>query len=80
VKQDDTQVPTETNQNHPSNLYEAIIRPDSPSLEDAVPESTRSRQPTLRDILTPVPVFDGYIIPLSQFIYIYFFKYRTQIF
>ncbi|KAH0944387.1 hypothetical protein HN011_012507, partial [Eciton burchellii] len=66
LKHDDRQIPSETDQNHSSNLNETVIRPDSPSLENAAPGS--SRQLTLRDILTPVPIFDGYNISLSQFI------------
>jgi len=68
VKHDDPQVPSEIDQNHSPNQIESAIRPKSPSLENAAPASRQRREPTLRDILTPVPEFDGYNIPLSQFI------------
>jgi len=68
VKQDIPQVSTETHQNYPTNLHETVIRPDSPSLEDVAPNPTRSWQRTLRDIVDPIPVFNGYNPPLSQFI------------
>jgi hypothetical protein len=40
----------------------------SRSLEDVQPDPTQGWQPILRDILTAVPVFDGYNMPPSQFI------------
>ncbi|KAH0946925.1 hypothetical protein HN011_010350, partial [Eciton burchellii] len=68
VKHEKPQVPSAINQDRSPNQIETAIHPDSPSLEDAAPVSSQNRQPTLRDILTPVPEFDGYNIPLSQFI------------
>ncbi|KAH0944444.1 hypothetical protein HN011_009616, partial [Eciton burchellii] len=71
VKRDDHQAPSEIHPDHSSIQVETGIRPNTPSLEDATPVSRLGRQPTLREILTPVPRFDiplGFNIPLSQFI------------
>ncbi|KAH0944420.1 hypothetical protein HN011_007244, partial [Eciton burchellii] len=67
VKHGDPQVPLEIDKDRSSNQIETAIRPDNPSLEDAAPISRQGRQPTLRDILTPVPQFDSFNISLSQF-------------
>jgi len=68
VKHDDPQAPSEIHHDRSPIQIETAIRPDTPSLKDATPVSRRGRQPTLRDILTPGPQFDGFNIPLSQFI------------
>jgi hypothetical protein len=68
VKHDDPQAPSEIHQDCSPNQIQTAIRPDTPSSEDATPVSRQGRQPMLRDILTPVPQFDGFNIPLSQFI------------
>ncbi|KAH0945138.1 hypothetical protein HN011_003376, partial [Eciton burchellii] len=68
VKDDDPQAPSEIHHDRSPIQIETAIRPDIPSLEDATPVSRQGQQPTLRDILTPVPQFDGLNIPLSQFI------------
>jgi len=68
VKHDDHQAPSEIHPDHSPIRTETRIRPDTPSLVDATPVCRLGRQPTLRDILTAVPQFDGFNIPLSQFI------------
>jgi len=68
VKHDDHQAPSEIHPDHSPIQTETGIRPDTPSLEDATPVPRLGRQPTLRDILIPVPPFEGFNIPLSQFI------------
>jgi len=68
VKHDDPQAPSEIHDDRSPIQIETAICPDIPSLEDATPVSRRGRQPTLRNILTSVPQFDGFNIPLSQFI------------
>jgi hypothetical protein len=67
VNHDDPQSPSEIHHDRSPIQIETTICPDTPSLEDATPVSKRG-QSTLRDILSPVQQFDGFSIPLSQFI------------
>jgi len=50
-------------------LFSRTNRPDTLSLENDVPiDPTRERQPTLRNVLSAVPILDGYNVPIAKFI------------
>jgi len=72
IKHDSPQTLPESYQRDAIVQREITNRPDIPSLEKNMPiDPTRGRQPTLRDVLSPVPIFDGYNVPITELITVY---------
>jgi len=68
IKHDSPQILPKSYQRHAIVQREITNRPDTPSLENDIFIDPMRGQSTLRNVLSTVPIFDGYNVPITEFL------------